>query len=247
MTDLLLSDPELATAAAAPPERAFRAYDRPQIAPASWPAAAPGAGLYRSFAKRLFDLMLALALLPLLAPVIAALWLGVRRDGGPGFFLQDRVGRHGRHFRLIKLRTMRVDAEAHLRHMIETDPEIAREWLVNQKLAHDVRVTRFGRLLRATSLDELPQIFNVLLGDMSFVGPRPFLTEQEAIYRADGGRAYFALRPGITGEWQIEGRGKTSFVSRVLYDERYGRRCTLAHDLVLLAKTARVVLARTGH
>ena len=202
--------------------------------------------LYRLGGKRVFDLCLALFLLPVLLPVIAGLWLWVRRDGGPGFFIQPRVGRDGRIFNCWKLRTMVVDAEAALKKMCAEDPECAREWLVNQKLLRDPRITRAGRFLRATSLDELPQIFNVLTGDMSFVGPRPFLIEQEEIYREAGGKAYFHMRPGITGIWQVEGRNATSFAARVGFDNRYFARLTFLRDLGLIARTALIVLRRTG-
>ena len=202
--------------------------------------------LYRGFGKRLFDFTFALFLLPVLLPVIALLWLWVKRDGGPGFFIQPRVGRDGRLFNCWKLRTMVVDAEAALKKMCAEDPDCAREWRVNQKLACDPRITRAGRFLRATSLDELPQIFNVLRGDMSFVGPRPFLVDQEDIYREAGGKAYFLMRPGITGIWQVEGRSATSFAARVGFDNRYFASASLLRDLGLIAKTALIVLRRTG-
>lgn len=202
--------------------------------------------IYRRFAKRGFDLVLGLLLLPVLLPVIGILWLLVRRDGGPGFFLQPRVGLDGKIFQCWKMRTMVVDAEAALKKMCDEDPERAHEWYVNQKLTHDPRITRIGRILRATSLDELPQLFNVLRGEMSFVGPRPFLIDQEPLYREAGGEAYFHMRPGITGAWQVDGRNATTFVARVAYDTAYYKQLTLRQDLKLLWKTAAVVLKRTG-
>ncbi|MDB6452831.1 sugar transferase [Falsirhodobacter sp. 20TX0035] len=203
--------------------------------------------LYRGGGKRAVDVALCLLLLPVILPVILCLWLLVRLDGGPGFFIQPRVGLGARVFPCWKLRTMVVDAEAALQRMCDSDPVRAQEWLVNQKLMDDPRITPLGRLLRATSLDELPQIFNVLTGDMSFVGPRPFLKDQEALYRAAGGRVYFRMRPGITGLWQVEGRNATTFVARVQYDARYFRNLGLRQDFGLLVKTAMIVVKRTGH
>ena len=139
-----------------------------------------------------------------------------------------------------------MDAEAVLRDLCAADPEVAKEWRENQKLVNDPRVTRVGAFLRATSLDELPQIWNILTGDMSFIGPRPMMTSQEAMYRSTGATAYFRMRPGLSGAWQVEGRGKTSFSSRVSYDEAYFQQLTFAHDMRLAWKTVQVLLLRTG-
>ena len=201
--------------------------------------------LYRS-AKRSFDLLFAVLLLPALLPVIGVFWALVRSDGSPGLYMQLRVGRDGRTFRCWKLRTMHVDAEERLKALCDGDPEVAREWEVMQKLTDDPRITKLGAFLRATSLDELPQIFNVLTGDMSFVGPRPFMTCQETLYRAAGGRAYYELRPGITGLWQVEGRGETSFCDRVTFDERYFQSLSLGTDARLVVRTSWVVLRKSG-
>ncbi len=209
------------------------------------PELRPG-GLYRLAGKRILDLALALLMLPLLLPVMALIALAVRSDGGPAFFVQDRVGRGGRVFRCLKFRTMIPDAEAELARLCAADPARAAEWARDQKLRDDPRITRAGRFLRQTSLDELPQILNVLKGEMSLVGPRPFLVDQAALYAAAGGRAYLRLRPGITGPWQIEGRGRTSFVERIRYDDLYFARLSLGYDLALMWRTLGVVLARAG-
>jgi len=203
--------------------------------------------IYSRFGKRIFDVLFALALLPILIPVIAVLWALTRRDGGPGFYAQDRVGLNGKTFRCYKMRTMVMNAEKVLQDLCDADPVVAAEWLTNQKLANDPRITRVGRILRATSLDELPQIWNVLCGEMSFVGPRPFMVEQDALYRSANGEAYYHLRPGITGLWQIEGRGTTSFLSRVQYDNDYLERISVFLDAKLIIKTVTVVFNRTGH
>lgn len=202
---------------------------------------------YSRFGKRLFDLTLACMLMPFFAPIIAVAWVLTRFDGGPGFYSQKRVGRNGRIFNCWKIRTMVVDAERVLQELCEKDPEVAREWHENQKLAKDPRITWIGGFLRSTSLDELPQIWNVITGDMSFIGPRPFMTSQEHLYRQAGGTAYFALRPGITGSWQVDGRGVTTFVQRVRYDEDYLTNLTFREDVNFVWKTIKVLLARTGH
>lgn len=202
---------------------------------------------YTGVPKRAFDIFLSLLILPVVAPVLAVLWVLTRMDGGPGFFGQERVGRDGRRFTCWKLRTMVVDAERVLADLCASDPRIAEEWHVNQKLTHDPRITRVGRFLRKSSLDELPQILNILWGDMSFVGPRPFTVGQEHLYVAAGGTAYFRLRPGITGPWQIEGRGATRFVDRVRFDEHYYEKASLGCDLRLIGMTFGVVLKGTGH
>lgn len=202
---------------------------------------------YARVFKRPLDICLAFLLLPVCAPLLLITYVLVRLDGGPGFFRQPRIGRNGRVFYCWKLRTMVMDAERVLIELCERDPAVAAEWHANQKLAKDPRITRFGKFLRASSLDELPQIWNVLIGDMSVVGPRPFLVSQETMYRNGGGTAYFHMRPGITGPWQVSGRGETTFVERVRFDHDYWSTISLRRDLSLILKTARVVLTRTGH
>ncbi|SLN74395.1 Undecaprenyl phosphate N,N'-diacetylbacillosamine 1-phosphate transferase [Pseudooceanicola marinus] len=201
---------------------------------------------YIALGKRLFDLLLVALLAPLIVPIIAVLWVMARLDGGPGFYSQMRIGMDGKLFRCWKLRTMSVNAEDLLVELCRKDPAIAEEWHRNQKLENDPRITTVGRFARATSLDELPQIWNVLTGDMSFVGPRPFMTSQESMYRAAGGKAYFKMRPGVTGAWQVDGRGSTTFVERVQYDNAYFKALSLKEDLRCIGKTVAVVLRREG-
>ncbi len=196
--------------------------------------------------KRLFDILLCLVILPVVALVTTVLWALVRADGGPGFFCQTRVGRGGRPFRCWKLRSMAVDAETRLTQLCAHDPALAREWHNRQKLENDPRVTRIGAFLRRTSLDELPQIWNILRGDMSLVGPRPFMPSQERLYAEAGGRAYFLIRPGVTGPWQVDGRSTTRFVDRVRFDEGYYASASALTDLALLIRTAGVVVRMTG-
>lgn len=214
-------------------------------APAA-PALAPREGLYARYGKRALDLTISLLLLPLLVPVMAVIWALIRRDGGAALFCQPRVGRNGRVFACYKFRTMVMNAERVLEEMCAADPVLAAEWTTFQKLRNDPRITRIGRLLRKTSLDELPQILNVLKGEMSLVGPRPFLPAQREIYDRAGGRAYYRLRPGVTGLWQVLSRHDTTFASRVRFDEAYGANLSATADLSLIARTAKVVLFRTG-
>lgn len=209
-------------------------------------ASRSGARLYQCVFKRLFDTLLVVVSLPIVVPVIAVLALIIRRDGGPAFFVQPRVGLNGEVFPCFKLRTMHVDAEARLAEMCATDPNIAAEWHRDQKLRIDPRITKVGCFLRRSSLDELPQLFNVLRGEMSIVGPRPFLPSQEELYRRAGGRAYYAMRPGITGSWQVAGRGDTRFVDRVGFDDDYHSRLSFKEDMMILLKTVSVVIKSTG-
>jgi lipopolysaccharide/colanic/teichoic acid biosynthesis glycosyltransferase len=198
---------------------------------------------YRSWAKRGFDLLLVVLAAPFVVPLIALLALAVALEGGQPFYSQMRVGRNGRHFRMWKLRSMVVDADARMAQHLAADPEARREWDETQKLRHDPRVTLVGRLLRKTSMDELPQLWNVFVGEMSLVGPRPMMPCQQALYPAT---AYYRLRPGITGSWQTAGRNRTSFAARADYDTAYDRDLSLVTDAAILARTVGVVVRGTG-
>lgn len=188
---------------------------------------------------------LALAILGLAAPLMMALaWL-IRQDGGPATFAQYRIGAGGRLFRCFKFRTMRPDAERALRGLLERDAGQRIEWQRNQKLLEDPRVTRVGRWLRRSSLDELPQLLNVLRGEMALVGPRPITVPELCRY----GRArwhYLSVLPGMTGLWQVSGRNRTTYEQRVALDERYVATRSAWLDCKILAKTVRVVLTRDG-
>lgn len=201
--------------------------------------------VYRNWGKRLFDLPLALVLLVFAAPALLVLAGLITLDGGRPVFAQLRVGRGGRLYPCYKLRTMAVDAEARLACLLETDPAAAAEWAENQKLSNDPRITRLGGLLRKTSLDELPQLWNVIRGDMSLIGPRPVLAEELKRYGADA-ESYIRLRPGITGAWQVSGRNSLSYDDRVRLDVEYERRLGFARDLWILIRTAKAVLWATG-
>ncbi|TNF19050.1 MAG: sugar transferase [Rhodobacteraceae bacterium] len=209
------------------------------------PLPTPARRLYARCGKRALDLVVAAVLLPFLIPVIAVLWLLARADGGPGFYGHRRIGRKGRPFRCWKIRTMVPDADRILAETLAQDPIAALDWARAFKLRDDPRITRLGRLLRRTSLDELPQILNVLRGEMSFVGPRPITAGELAFYDGDPA-AYLGQTPGITGLWQIEGRDDGCYRKRVALDRRYRAEQSLPLDLVLILRTAGLVLSPTG-
>ena len=204
-----------------------------------------GAALYRRYGKRVFDVLFAITLLPVLIPVILVLWVIVRSDGGPGFFGHKRVGKNGVLFTCWKLRTMQINAEAALRRHLAMNPEARAEWERDQKLSNDPRVTRVGRFLRKTSLDELPQILNVLLGHMSFVGPRPVVILEIQRYGAHKW-AYLSGKPGITGLWQVSGRNSVQYEERVNLDLAYREMASFWLDIRIILKTALVVVRPTG-
>ena len=195
--------------------------------------------------KRLFDILLAIAILPIIAPIVAVLWVITRMDGGAGFFGHMRVGRDGRKFRCWKVRSMVHGAEEKLKAYLEANPEAAAEFARDFKLANDPRITRFGHFIRKTSLDELPQLWNVLRGDMSFVGPRPVTRPELARYGAQQW-AYVSQRPGITGIWQVSGRNDVSYDERIRMDVDYTRRASLMFDAKVIVRTAGAVLGSTG-
>ncbi|WP_281858194.1 sugar transferase [Litoreibacter halocynthiae] len=199
---------------------------------------------YRVSWKRVLDIGLVLLTAPISVPLVILGMILAKLDGGPAFYTQPRVGYGGRVFRMFKLRTMRVNAEQHLSEILMRDPRAAVEWQQSQKLRRDPRVTFAGSFLRKTSLDELPQLWNVILGEMSLVGPRPILQEQVILYP---GSAYFRLRPGLTGPWQVFGRNDESFYARAKYDAMYEREIGLVSDLSLIGRTFGVVLWGTGH
>ena len=206
----------------------------------------PGTGYssYRHGLKRVADLAFTLLALPLLVPLILTLAFLVMLDGHAPFYSQKRLGKNGRIYRMWKLRSMVPDADAKLEEILARDPEARAEWEHSQKLRHDPRITTVGWVLRRFSLDELPQFFNVITGDMSLVGPRPMMPEQAALYP---GHAYYALRPGLTGPWQVSARNSTSFAERAYYDDTYIRRISFTADLKLMVWTVVVMLRGTGH
>lgn len=203
-------------------------------------------GLYGLIGKRAFDLVFASLALTLLSPLIAILWIFIRLDKGEGFFGHARVGRYGKIFTCWKLRTMHPNAELMLEDLLLQDQNAAQEWNTQQKLTDDPRVTRLGKLLRKTRLDELPQFWNVLIGDMSVVGPRPVTQEEIARYGA-AANTILHLRPGITGLWQVSGQNEESYAERVALDSVYVDRMTFGLDLLVILRTMLTVFRMNGH
>ncbi len=193
--------------------------------------------------KRTVDFLLALSGIVLLAPLlIVCLVVTVLTSPGPALFRHRRVGYAGKHFDCLKFRTMVTDAPERLRHLLETDPAAAAEWAANRKLRRDPRLTTMGDILRKSSLDELPQLFNVLRGDMSIVGPRPITDEEIERYESSIG-SYLACRPGITGLWQVSGRSSTTYDKRVACDAFYARNWSMALDVKIMIVTIPSLLA----
>jgi Undecaprenyl-phosphate galactose phosphotransferase WbaP len=196
--------------------------------------------------KRAFDLSaaiaVALAILPLMGVIAALIRLG---SPGPVFYGQERIGRLGRRFKAWKFRTMLPAADEVLARHLEENPHLADEWKANHKLKRDPRVTWIGRFLRATSLDELPQIWNVLVGEMSLVGPRPIVAAEIEKY-GEFYEHYVQVLPGVTGLWQVSGRNNTTYEERVSLDVYYVRNWSLWLDVYILACTAKVVLLCEG-
>lgn len=202
---------------------------------------------YALYYKRSFDIWMTFTLLllaaPFLLPISLILAVLIAADGYNPIYTQQRLGRHGRIFRMYKFRTMVHDADARLDAYLAQNPEAREEWETHQKLRKDPRITLVGRFLRKTSLDELPQLLNVLRGEMSLVGPRPMMVEQSAFYP---GRGYFLTRPGLTGPWQVSDRHDTSFAGRAGFDDDYLRNLSLRADLMILLRTILVVIKGTG-
>lgn len=195
--------------------------------------------------KRGIDVVGASVAVLLFAPLMLIIAGLVAAEGGPVIFAHERLGRSGRRFRCLKFRTMAPDAEERLRNLLKADPVARRQWERDHKLCPDPRITPLGRILRETSLDELPQFFNVLVGDMSLVGPRP-ITEQEVTKYGKFFADYANCRPGITGIWQVSGRNDVAYSKRVALDAFYARRKSVLFDLRILFRTFGVVLSRSG-
>lgn len=201
--------------------------------------------LYRDLVKRIVDVLFVLLTLPFSLPIIGLCALALWFEGGNPFYTQPRLGKGGKRFAILKLRTMVRNADQVLQDVLDKDPAARREWEELQKLRNDPRVTPLGHLLRKTSLDELPQLFNVLIGQMSLVGPRPMMPDQLEMYGDP--KYYNAVKPGITGLWQVSARNSSRFTYRTEVDGAYVRALSLKMDLTILFKTIGVVLRPTGH
>lgn len=202
---------------------------------------------FNYFAKRMFDYIVGITLLIILGMPLAVISVMIRLTSpGPAIFKHRRMGRDGRSFHCYKFRTMYKDSEERLMKILEKDPGARDEWENSWKLKHDPRITQIGNFLRKTSLDELPQIFNVLKGEMSLVGPRPVVQDEITKYYKDAAKLCFSVLPGITGLWQVSGRSDTSYEHRISLDSWYVRNWNLWLDIVIIIKTVGVVLKKEG-
>ena len=223
--------------------------DRSALAPMHDVLPASGAARWRpssrpigGFAKRAIDVIISLTALILLSPLLLIVALLIRATmGSPVLFSHRRLGLHGRPFSCLKFRTMVSDADAALRLHLISNPEASEEWKACQKLRRDPRVTSLGRLLRRSSIDELPQLLNVLMGQMSCVGPRPIVDDEVARY-GDYWKDCIVARPGLTGPWQVSGRNRLTYQRRVALDRHYVRRWSIWRDVWLLIQTVPAVL-----
>lgn len=196
--------------------------------------------------KRGLDIIIAFGALLILSPFMlmlaALLWL---LDGGSPIYRHPRIGFNGKVFNCLKFRTMCVNGDEVLANHLRNDPSAAAEWAITRKLKEDPRVTRLGRQLRENSVDELPQVFNVIRGEMSCVGPRPITADELAHYNSRI-ELYLKTRPGLTGAWQVSGRNDTSYEERVLLDSNYVLRWSLRMDLHILIRTLPAIISRRG-
>ncbi|WP_233355916.1 sugar transferase [Henriciella aquimarina] len=200
----------------------------------------------QSMAKRAIDIILSFSALIFVLPLMLIIGLMVKlTDGGPMLFAQRRIGRDGKEFYCLKFRTMVTDAQKRLDDLLAKDPVAAREWNTERKLTNDPRITPFGAFLRKSSLDELPQLINILKGEMSIVGPRP-IQRAEAVKYGDKFDFYLSTRPGLTGLWQVSGRSDTSYDERVNMDVRYVTDWSVSNDIKIIAMTVPAILASRG-
>jgi lipopolysaccharide/colanic/teichoic acid biosynthesis glycosyltransferase len=195
---------------------------------------------------RTLDIVISLTALVFFAPLAVLIGVMIKlHDGGPILFSQERVGRHGRRFRCWKFRSMRPDAEVHLAILLASDSGLRRQWELHRKLKEDPRITPLGDFLRRSSLDELPQLLNILLGDMSVVGPRPIVASEIVCYDR-WFRYYVAVKPGLTGLWQVSGRNDVSYRRRIAMDRFFSRDASIGLYLTILLATVPAVLLRRG-
>ncbi len=197
--------------------------------------------------KRIFDVLFSLSILVLFIPIFVAIAIAIRFSSkGPIVYSHQRIGRGGKKFGCYKFRTMYPDAEVKLKSILESNPELKREWEKSYKLKNDPRVTPIGSFLRKTSLDEFPQFWNVLKGDLSVVGPRPVIRDEIVKYYGEKAAKVLSVRPGLTGLWQVSGRSNISYDSRILLDEEYINKQSLSLDIKLVLKTIPAMLSSKG-
>lgn len=197
--------------------------------------------------KRIIDIFGSILFLVCCGWIYLIIWLGVRyTTGSPAIYRHRRVGRGGKEFDCLKFRSMVVNSAEVLQRHLEENPEIQAEWELEFKLRRDPRITRFGRIIRKTSLDELPQFWNVLRGEMSLVGPRPVVAEELSRYYGGQASYYMSVRPGITGPWQVGGRNDLSYSERIRLDVDYAKNWSVLRDIGIVMKTAVVVVLGRG-
>ncbi|HBY4755757.1 TPA: undecaprenyl-phosphate galactose phosphotransferase WbaP [Klebsiella pneumoniae] len=195
--------------------------------------------------KRTFDIIGSLGIIIILSPLLIYISNKVKKDGGPSIYGHERIGKGGKPFKCLKFRSMIVNSNEVLSRVLETDPEAKKEWDLTFKLKKDPRITKIGAILRRTSLDELPQLFNVLRGEMSLVGPRPIIRAELERYN-DEVDYYLLSKPGMTGLWQVSGRSDVDYETRVYLDAWYVKNWSMWNDIAILFKTIGVVLKKDG-
>ncbi len=195
--------------------------------------------------KRSLDFIGSLLLIIILSPILIIIAFLIHRDGGSSFYAQERVGYGGKTFKCLKFRSMVVNSKQRLEEVLASCPSAREEWEKDFKLKNDPRITSIGHFLRKTSLDELPQLFNVLKGDMSLVGPRPIVEDELRRYGQLAGK-YLSTRPGMTGLWQVSGRNDTTYRERVSLDCYYVDNWKIHTDIFLIIKTITVVFHGRG-
>ena len=195
--------------------------------------------------KRSFDIVAALGIILILSPLLLFIFGKVKKDGGPAIYGHERIGKDGKSFKCLKFRSMVVNSAEVLEEVLKHDPVAKAEWSASFKLKNDPRITRIGEFLRRTSLDELPQLFNVLKGEMSLVGPRPIIAAELARYN-DEVDYYLLSKPGMTGLWQVSGRSDVDYNTRVYLDTWYVKNWSMWNDIAILFKTVTVVLKKDG-
>ncbi|HDY1287070.1 TPA: undecaprenyl-phosphate galactose phosphotransferase WbaP, partial [Escherichia coli] len=195
--------------------------------------------------KRLFDIIGSLAIIIILSPALVYISRKVKKDGGPAIYAHERIGKGGHSFKCLKFRTMVINSKEVLAELLDKDPLARQEWDATFKLKNDPRITKIGAFLRRTSLDELPQLFNVLKGEMSLVGPRPIITAELERYNEEVDY-YLLSKPGMTGLWQVSGRSDVDYETRVYLDAWYVKNWSMWNDIAILFKTVGVVLKKDG-
>lgn len=197
------------------------------------------------FLKRAFDIIFALFFLIILSPFILILALLIKKDGGPAFYGHERIGQNGIRFKCLKFRSMAVNSQELLQQILNNNPEARQEWETTFKLKNDPRITTIGHFIRKTSLDEIPQLINILKGEMSTVGPRPVTEKELPMYNEDV-KYYLMTKPGLTGLWQVSGRNDIDYESRVKLDTDYIQNWSFFKDIIIILKTVKVVLKKDG-